>query len=652
MAETHEFRAETSQLLNIVINSLYTNKEIFLRELISNASDALDRLRFEAISTPELAPPDHPFEIRLEPNPEARTLTVHDTGIGMTRDEVINNIGTIAQSGTRALIHEAAESGNREMVSKLIGQFGVGFYSAFMVADRVEIITRHAREENATLWRSHGDGQFTVDDASRERSGTSVTLHLKDVDEEVGLLDFTDPFVLQRIVKRYSDFITHPIICPMERTDYERDSEGTIVEGAEPKKVVEDRTLNAMKPIWTRPKSEVSTEEYAEFYRHVAHDWTEPLETITLQAEGRVEYRALLFIPSQAPFDFGLSATTWGLQLYAKQVMIMESCEELLPPFLRFVRGVVDSADLPLNISRETLQQDRHISQIRKWLTSKVLKTLDEMLRNNRETYLKFWSAFGRVLKEGVTGEHEYQERLRALFLFPSSNDPEQLTTLHDYITRMQPEQEAIYYLTGESRDLIESSPHLEAFREHGYEVLYLADPVDEIAVQYLTEYDGKPLRSAAKGQLDLGTEQERTAEKERLQQRTEELGDLLQTVQKTLDEHVSEVRLSKRLKSSPSCLVGEEHDLSPQLEKMLRHTPHAVPKRKRILELNPSHPIVQKLEQRFSERADDPTVGEMAELLLGSALLAEGSELPNPARFNSLLTRLMESRLSSGDAD
>ena len=375
-----------------------------------------------------------------------------------------------------------------------------------------------------------------------------------------------------------------------------------------------------------------------------------PLETISLQAEGRVEYSALLFIPSQAPFDFGLSASTWGLQLYAKQVMIMESCEELLPPFLRFVRGVVDSADLPLNISRETLQQDRHISHIRKWLTSRVLKTLDEMLRNDREKYLKLWSAFGRVLKEGVTAESEYQERLRGTFLFASSNDPEELTTLQEYVSRMSTDQEAIYYLTGESRELIETSPHLEAFRDRGYEVLYLSDPVDEIAVQYLTEHDGKPLRSAAKGEVDLGSEQERNAQKEELQQRTEELGDLLGAVQKALDEHVSEVRLSRRLTSSPSCLVGDEHDLSPQLEKMLRHTPHAVPMRKRILELNPSHPIVERLQQRFTKSADDPVIAEMSELLLGSALVAEGSELPNPARFNTLLANLMTNQLDDAE--
>ncbi len=640
--ESYEFQAETSRLLNLVINSLYTNKDIFLRELVSNASDALDRLRFEAVTRPELLPAGHHDEIRLEIDRAARALTVHDSGIGMSRAEVIANIGTIAKSGTRELLQQAAANGDREIVSKLIGQFGVGFYSVFMVADKVSMVTRRAGEAGATFWESVGEGRFDVADANRAGCGTSVTLHLKPVDEEVGLHDFTDTRVLERIVKRYSDFITHPIVCAMERTEVERDDDGQVKEGAASRTVVEDRTLNAMKPIWTRPQSEVTKEEYAEFYRHVAHDWSDPLDTVAVTAEGRIEYRALLFIPARAPFDFGLAATSWGLQLYAKQVMIMEACEDLLPPYLRFVRGVVDSADLPLNVSRETLQQDRHIVQIRKWITGKLLKTLEKMRDERRDDYLKLWREFGRILKEGVTTESEHRDRLTQLFLFASSNDGAAVTSLAEYVTRMKDGQDEIFYLTGESRAAIESSPHLEAFAARGYEVLYLDDPVDEILVQFVTEHDSKRLRSVAKGEVDLGSESERKEARAQLDEQKKELGDLLAVVAKHLGEHVKEVRLSSRLTTSPACLVGSEHDLSPQLERLLRHSHQEVPKQKRILELNPGHPVVKRLAERFAADAVDPEVATTARLLHGYAVLAEGSQLPDPTGFNHLLVELM----------
>jgi len=640
--ETFEFQAETSQLLKIVINSLYTSKDIFLRELISNASDALDRLRFETITSPEIVPEGHDYGIRLEVDADARRLTVHDTGIGMNRDEVIANIGTIAKSGTRELLQQAVENGDREVISSLIGQFGVGFYSVFMVADKVSLITRRAGEENGTFWESVGEGKFDVSEARRESCGTSITLHLKPIDEEAGIHDYTDSRVLEGIVKRYSDFITHPIVCAMERVEYERDEEGKIVPDSEPKTVIEDRALNAMKPIWIRSESEVSDEEYAEFYRHVAHDWTEPLERLVLKAEGLTEYRSLLFIPARAPLDLGMSSLQYGLQLYAKQVMIMESCEDLLPPFLRFVRGVVDSADLPLNISRESLQQDRHITHIRRWLTGRILKQLDVLRTKDAEKYRTFWGEFGRVVKEGIAGDGEYRERLQSLLLFESSNDVADLTSLAEYVSRMKPEQDAIFYLTGESRPVIENSPHLEAYSDRGYEVLFLSDPVDELLVQFLTEYDGKPLRSAAKGAAELGDETERESTKKELEQKTADLEELLQVLQKHLEDQVREVRLSGRLKRSPACLVGSEHDMSPQLERLLRHTRHEMPKQKRILEINPDHEVVTKLAARLEGNSEDPEVAAVADLLLGYALLAEGSELPDPARFTNLLGELM----------
>lgn len=642
--ETFEFQAETTRLLNLVVNSLYTTKDIFLRELISNSSDALDRLRFEALSDSGLIPEDHPFEIRIEPNPETRSLSIHDSGIGMNREEIIRNLGTIAQSGTRELLQQAAEGKNRDVLSSLIGQFGVGFYSVFMVADKVSVVSRRAGEEEATFWESVGEGRFDISRATRESCGTTITLHLKAVDEDAGIQDYTDCRVLENIVKRYSDFITFPVLCPVERTEYERDEDGKIKAETEPRKVVEIQTLNAMKPIWTRAESEVTEEEYAEFYQHIAHDWTPPMKSVVVKAEGRLEYRALLFIPSMLPLDLGMGQPHWGLQLYAKSVLIMEECEDLLPPWLRFVRGVVDSVDLPLNVSREMLQQDRHILQIRRFLSSKILKTLDRMKKDEPETYLKFWSAFGRILKEGVAMDREAVEQLRSLLLFKSSADGESLTSLDEYLSRMKPEQESIYYLTGESRDLIQHSPHLEAYREHGLEVLYLDDPVDELMVQVLREHEGKALQSVAHGEADFGDKEEEKAKEEAKDQ--ERFSGLFDRLQKDLDSSVREIRVSARLKDSPACLVAGEHDMSPQLEKIMRYNRQEVPHTKRILELNPHHEIITKLLMRFDADPADEKISETAELLLGYALLAEGADLPDPARFTKLLAERMAEAL------
>src|SRR5213080_1774354 len=463
--ETFQFQAEARQVLDLMIHSLYTQKEIFLRELISNASDALDRLRFEALSRPELIGPDEKLEIWIESDPKERTLTIQDNGIGMNRDEVIANIGTIAKSGTRELLQTLKERKSSDMLTTLIGQFGVGFYSAFMVADRVTLLTRRAGEEKATQWESSGDGTFTITEASKFTRGTSIVLHLKKFDEDGEVDDFTDKWVISRIVKRYSDFVSYPIIY--------KDKEGKEA----------DKALNSMKPIWTRPRSEVTEEEYKEFYKHISHDWNEPMKTWSFRAEGRSEYQALLFVPSQAPFDLFYATGKFGLHLYVRRVLIMEHCEDLLPPYLRFLRGVVDSADLPLNVSRQRLQEDRHVTQIRKWLTKKVLESLEEMQKNENEGYIRLWAQFGRVLKEGIM-DFENKEKLTGLYLFESSNDPEELTTLKDYVARMNTGQSAIYFLTGPSRRAVENSPHLEAFREKHYEVLFLVDPVDEILVQ------------------------------------------------------------------------------------------------------------------------------------------------------------------------
>lgn len=636
-SETFQFQAETTRVLDLVIHSLYTHKEIFLRELISNASDAVDRLRFESLTRPGLVNEGEAAEIRLDADRQARTLTVHDTGIGMGHDELIANLGTIAKSGTRELAQAAQQSGAAPAAAELIGQFGVGFYSVFMVADRVEVVTRRAGEEQAWRWESAGDGSFTVQPASRLGHGTSVTLHLKAVDEEAGILDFADPRVLQRTVKKYSDFVTCPVVTRMERVEPERDAEGKVVEGRTCT-VVEDVTLNSRRPLWARPATEITAEEHHEFYRHLTHDWTDPLKAITARAEGVMEYQALLYIPGRAPLPFEAGPAQGGLQLYSKRVLIMERCETLLPPWLRFVRGVVDSADLPLNVSREMLQHDRHIAAMRRFLTKKVVEALAAMTTQEPESYLKVWELFGRFLKEGVASDADHREALVRLLRFPSSASASELTSLPDYLLRMQPGQREIVYLTGDSRKIVESSPHLEAYLARGWEVLYLLDPVDELVVEWVQELEGHPLRSAGKGEMPAAE-----VKPDEAQRAVEEgLKPLLGYLEAQLAEQVKEVRLSRRLTTSPACLVGGAQDLSPQLERILHATGAEVPVQKRILELNPEHEVVKRLAERHRTHPEAPELAEAAQVLVGYALVAEGSPLPDPSAFARALAALL----------
>lgn len=621
--ETYQFQAETKQLLDIMIHSLYTTKEIFLRELISNASDALDRLGFESLTKPELTAEDSTKEIRLEVDRDTRTLTISDSGIGMSRDEVIEHIGTIAKSGTRELRERMREGASTSVLEELIGQFGVGFYSAFMVADRVTLLTHRAGEERATRWESTGDGQYTISDADKPTRGTSITLQLKPVDHENGIEDYTDKWALGQIVKRHSDFVNYPI-----RFD--------------------DEVLNSMRPLWTRAASEVTESEYAEFYKHISHDFSDPLYHFAARAEGLLEYQALIFFPSRAPFDLFYHDHQSGLRLYAKGVLIMEQCSDLLPQYLRFLKGVVDSENLPLNISRQMLQQDRQIAQIRKWLTKKSLDAFQHLFDKEYEKYLALWNQFGRTLKEGTATDFENKDRIVALLLFESSNDAEKLTTLRDYVARMPAEQTDIFYLTGESRTVVENSPHLEVFKAKGYEVLYLVDTVDEWLVQAVNEFDGKKLKSVGKGTVQLGDEAERAQVEEELKKEQEDSAGLLQSIQQHLDEYLKEVRLTNRLTNSPVCLVGAEMDFSPQMERLLQMGGGARPKQKRIMELNPRHEIVAKMRQRYEKNSSDPKLVKYAELLFGYALLAEGSDLPDPPQFNRLLAELMTETLTT----
>ena len=641
--ETLLFQTETKQLLDILIHALYSHKEIFLRELISNASDALDRVRLEALTDSQAMGRDEKLEICLDTDPVRRTLLVHDNGIGMSRDEVITNIGTVAKSGTRELMEKLKETRATEAIDALIGQFGVGFYSVFMVADEVTLITRRAGAEKATRWTSTGDGTYQLAEGSRFQHGTTITLQLKPVDKENGIDDFTDYGVLRSLVKRYSDFVAYPILAKETRTAPEVDPDGKPIPG-KTQTVTEEKTLNSMKPIWTRPPADVKAEEYAEFYKHISHDWSDPLDRLLLKAEGRLDYQALLFFPSTAPFDLYYRDQTYGLQLYVRRVLIMDRCKDLLPIYLRFVKGVVDSADLPLNVSREMVQHDRHITQMRSWLTRKILDHLKQRREEDKDKFLSFWKEFGQVFKEGIHVDRENKDRIVELLLFQSSNDPEKLTSLAEYVERMKPDQSEIYYLTGESRTVVEDSPHLEALNAKGYEVLYLVDPVDELLTEAVTEYNGKKLKSVGRGTVELGTEEEKKQAEERLEEKKDEFGDLLRFLERVLEKWIKEARLSTRLTTSPVCLVGAEYDLSPHLERLLRRTQGegAIGHLKRILELNPEHEILSKLCERFRYDPSDPELDDYAHLLLGYALLAEGSELTDPPRFNRAVSNLM----------
>ncbi|XVV09481.1 molecular chaperone HtpG [Actinoplanes sp. CA-131856] len=600
--ETLEFQAEARQLLQLMVHSIYSNKDIFLRELISNASDALDKLRLATLQD-GLEADASDLHIEITADKEARTLTVRDNGIGMTRDEVVDLIGTIAKSGTAELLRKLKEA---KESPELIGQFGVGFYSTFMVADKVTLETRKAGTEgHGTRWESAGEGTFTIDEAPDAPVGTTVTVHLRPKDEEDALYDYTDEWKIKEIVKKYSDFIAFPI------------------------KMGED-TLNSMKALWARPRSEVSDEEYHEFYRHISHDWSEPLEIINMKAEGTFEYEALLFLPSRAPHDLFQRDSARGLQLYVKRVFIMDDSRELIPDYLRFVKGVVDAADLSLNISREILQQDRHIQMIRRRLVKKVLSTIKDLLNNNPEKYATFWREFGRAVKEGLLNDHDNQKAILDVATFASTASSEP-TTLAAYIERMKEGQEEIYFLTGESRSQVENSPHMEAFQAQGYEVLILTDPVDEIWVEAVPDYDGKKLQSIARGSVDLPSEKE-TPEPEG------DFAPLLGFLKERLEEQIKDVRLSHRLTTSAACLVSDADDITPTLEKMYRAMGQEGPRVKRILELNPNHPLVSGLRAAHERDASDEALPETAELLYGTALLAEGGDLDDPARFAKLL--------------
>ena len=617
-AETMEFKTELKQLLHLIIHSLYSHKDIFLRELISNASDANDAVRFEALTNQSVTEDNDKWKIKLIADTENNTLTISDNGIGMNMETVVENLGTIARSGTKAFL-EALKQADSSDRPDMIGQFGVGFYSSFMVADKVSVVSRMAGpKENGVRWESDGQGSYSVEQIEKDTRGTDVTLHLKDEDK-----DFLEPYRLRSIVKKYSDFIEHPIVMDVEK------------EEEEGKKTIEEETLNAQKAIWLRPKNEIKEEEYNEFYKHISHDYSEPLKTVHYKAEGVIEFKAIPYIPGHKPFDMMYGDSKKGLQLYIQRVFIMDDCEAMLPPYLRFMRGVVDSPDLPLNVSREILQQSAPLEKIKSNLTTKVLNTFDEMKRKEYDKYVQFYGELGGILKEGVSQDFKNKEKLSDLLLFESTKTEAGIyTTLQKYVDGMSADQEDIWYLAGESRELIENSPALEGLKEKGQEVLLLTDPFDDFVIQSLSEYKGKKLKAADKGEISKEEIEDSLKEKYK---------DLLTIFQEKIGE-LKEVRLSNRLKSSAVCLVSDEHEMGAHMERLMQRMGRAneMPKAQRTLEVNPNHPTIEAIQKVLEKDKTDPRLDVYCKLLYDQALIGEGSKIRDGSQFAQRINELL----------
>ncbi len=619
--ETMGFQTEVKQLLQLMIHSLYSNREIFLRELVSNASDACDKLRFEGLHNAALFEDDSELAIRISFDKEARTLTIADNGIGMSREDVINNLGTIAKSGTREFFSKL--SGDQQKDANLIGQFGVGFYSAFIVADKVSVLTRRGGEQadQGVRWESDGGGEFDIEMVNKPTRGTEITLHLRE-DQD----DLLAGYKLREIVRKYSNHIVQPILMKKEEW-----KDGV------PELSEEDETVNQATALWTQSKSDITEEQYKEFYKHVGHDYDDPLGWSHARVEGRQEYTQLLYIPKHAPFDLWDRNARHGIKLYVRRVFIMDDAEQLMPLYLRFVRGVVDSADLPLNVSREILQESKDIEAIRKGCTGKVLGLLADMAEKEPEKYATFWAEFGKVLKEGVGEDMGNKDKIAALLRFASTqaDTNEEIVSLADYISRMKEGQDKIYYVTAETFNAAKNSPHLEVFRKKGIEVLLMSDRVDEWALSYLNEFEGKQLVSVAKGGLDLG-KLEDEAEKQEQEKQADELKPLLEKIKASLGDKVKEVRVTHRLTDSPACLVADDNDMSANLARMLKAAGQNAPSSQPILEINPQHPVVTRL------NAEEKHFDDWAAVLFEQALLAEGGQLDDPATFVKRINQLM----------
>ncbi|MBU1236252.1 MAG: molecular chaperone HtpG [Gammaproteobacteria bacterium] len=625
--ETMGFQAEVKQLLHLMIHSLYSNREIFLRELISNASDACDKLRFEALHNAALFENDSDFAIKVSHDETAKTITIADNGIGMNRDDVIAHLGTIAKSGTREFF--SALTGDQQKDAHLIGQFGVGFYSSFIVADKVTVVSRRAGEaaDQGVRWESDGGGEYSVEMVDKPARGTEITLHLRE-----GQDDLLSSWKLKSIIRKYSDHIVQPIRMKAEKWDEEKKAQV---------QTDEEETVNQASALWARPKGDITEDQYKEFYKHVGHDFDEPLAWTHSRVEGKTEYTQLLYIPGRAPFDLWDRQSRHGVKLYVRRVFIMDDAEQLMPQYLRFVRGIVDSADLPLNVSREILQESKDIEAIRKGCTAKVLGLLDDLAENRKEDYAKFWGEFGRALKEGVGEDFSNKDKLAKLLRFASTqaDTPEETVSLADYVSRMKEGQDKIYYVTAETFNAAKNSPHLEIFRKKGIEVILLSDRVDEWVVSHVTEFDGKQLVSVAKGGLDLGSLEDE-AEKKEQEAAAGEFKELTDKIAQSLGEKVKEVRVTHRLTDSPACLVADEHDLSGNLARILKAAGQKAPDMKPIMEINPKHPVVLRL--KYEDGKEGGRFSDWASVLFDQALLAEGGQLDDPATFVKRVNELM----------
>lgn len=628
-AETRGFQTEAKQLLHLMIHSLYSNKEIFLRELISNASDAADKLRFETLSKPELLEQESELKVQLDFDTKKRTITISDNGIGMTREEVITNLGTIAKSGTAQFLESL--TGDQKKDSQLIGQFGVGFYSAFIVADEVEVLTRKAgtTADDATLWKSRGEAEYSIEAASKAERGTVVTLHLKKEAKE-----YAEDYRIRNIVKKYADHIAIPVM--MEKQDHSADGDK---EKNKKNKVKEYETVNAAKALWTRSRKDIKDEEYKEFYKHISHDFEDPLEWSHNRVEGKLEYTSLLYIPTRAPYDLWNREAARGLKLYVQRVFIMDDAEQFLPLYLRFMKGVVDSNDISLNVSREILQKDPVVESMRSALIKRALDMLEKLRKKDGVAYGKFWQQFGQVLKEGPAEDFGNRERIAKLFQFTTTASAANLQDqgLDDYVGRMKEGQDKIYYLVAENLNAARNSPHLEIFRKKGIEVILMVDRIDEWVMSHLQEFDGKSFQDVARGELDLG-KLEDASEKEEQEKTEKEFKDLVARIKSELGDRVKEVRISHRLTDSPACLAVDENDMGVQMRKIMAASGQAVPDAKPIFEINPAHPLVIKLDKE----ADADRFADIVTILFGQASLAEGTQLDNPGDFSSRLNKLL----------
>ncbi len=632
--ETHQFKTEVQQLMHLIINSLYSNPEIFLRELISNSSDALDRLRFKSQTDPEILSRDAELKITLTVDREKRTLEVSDNGIGMTYDEVMENIGTIAKSGSLAFL-ETLEKSKKDngLPPELIGQFGVGFYSSFIVAEKVVVLTRPAGSDQATRWESAGDGTYSIEESEKDSRGTSIVLTLKKQEEDEK--DFTQEWVIRGIIKKHSDFVSYPIVMDVEKNEpipedeQIKDSKGETI-GETTRKVIKEETLNSMKAIWTKSKDEVTEEEYKEFYQHISHDWNPYLDILHLKFEGATEYNVLLYLPSKAPFDLFQADREHGMHLYCKRVFIMDNCKELIPEYFNFIHGVVDAPDLGLNVSREILQEGVLVRNIRKNIVKKLFDMLGKI---EKEKYEEFYEEFGQVLKVGIHTDFENRDKVAELIRYKTSKSDGAYVSLKDYVTNMQPDQKEIFYITGDNLSSLINSPLLEQLKDKDFEVLLMTDPVDEWVVQSLPEYDGKKLKSAEKGDLNLDEIDDK---------KKDEYTSLFDHIKSILEDKIKEVKPSFRLKDSVACLSGEAYDMSAYMKKIMKASGQDAPVEKRVLELNINHPVFEKIEGLFEKDKGDPVLENYIHLLLDIAIIGEGGKLDNPSRFSKLVGDLM----------